>query len=97
MSASKHTPGPWAAYNLARGRILKSWRVRGPASPVCRIFGGQSSGDAEVANARLIAAAPDLLAACQSVIDSWERGDLAAAARQCAAAIAKATGATADV
>lgn len=68
MSASKHTPGPWAAYNLARGRILKSWRVRGPASPVCRISGGQSSGDAEVANARLIAAAPDLLAACNALL-----------------------------
>lgn len=69
MSTSKHTPGPWAAYNLARGRILKSWRVCGPASPVCRIFGGQSSGDAEVANARLIAAAPDLLAALRDLLD----------------------------
>lgn len=39
---------------------------------------------------RLIAAAPELLAACQSIIANWERGDLAAAARQCADAISKA-------
>ena len=38
------------------------------------------------------AATDDLLAACQAVVDAWEHGDLAAAARKCAAAVAKAEG-----
>jgi hypothetical protein len=40
---------------------------------------------------RLMHAAPALLAACRMVIDRWERGDLAEAARACADAIAQAT------
>jgi hypothetical protein len=40
---------------------------------------------------RLLKAAPALFAACQMVVDRWERGDLAEAARACSAAIAKAT------
>ena len=40
---------------------------------------------------RLRKAAPQLLAACQMVVDRWEHGDLAEAARVCAAAIAEAT------
>jgi hypothetical protein len=39
--------------------------------------------------ARLRVAAPELLAACRMVVDRWERGDLAEAARACAAAIDK--------
>ena len=35
-------------------------------------------------------AAPSLLAACRLVIERWERGDLAEAARACSAAIAEA-------
>ena len=40
---------------------------------------------------RVIVAAPQLLAACQMVIDRWEHGDLAEAARACQAAVALAT------
>jgi hypothetical protein len=40
---------------------------------------------------RLRKAAPELLAACQMVVDRWERGDLAEAARACSAAIASIT------
>jgi hypothetical protein len=43
--------------------------------------------------ARMVAAVPKLLAACQSVVERWEHGDLAEAARRCAAAVAEATGA----
>lgn len=42
------------------------------------------------ANAILLAASQDLLNACISVLENWESGDLAAAARQCAAAVRKA-------
>jgi hypothetical protein len=42
---------------------------------------------------RLRKAAPELLEACQMVVNRWESGDLAAAARACAAAVEKATAA----
>ena len=41
-------------------------------------------------DARLIAAAPDLLGAAEQVIASWESGDLAAAVRQLQDAVNKA-------
>ena len=34
--------------------------------------------------------ASDAIAACRAVVDNWEHGDLAAAARQCAEALMKA-------
>jgi hypothetical protein len=42
------------------------------------------------ANAYLIAASPRLFAACRMVVERWERGDLAEAARACADAVAQA-------
>jgi hypothetical protein len=36
--------------------------------------------------ARMIAAVPRLLAACQAVVERWEHGDLAKAARMCSEA-----------
>jgi hypothetical protein len=39
---------------------------------------------------RLRLAAPQLLAACRMVVERWEHGDLAAAARACSAAVAEA-------
>jgi hypothetical protein len=41
---------------------------------------------------RMRRAAPALLAACRLVVDRWERGDLAEAARACSDAIAAAEG-----
>jgi hypothetical protein len=41
--------------------------------------------------ARMIAAVPKLLAACQAVVDRWEHGDLAEAARMCEEAVRLAT------
>jgi hypothetical protein len=43
--------------------------------------------------ARMIAAVPRLLAACQAVVDRWEQGDLAEAARMCREAVQQATSA----
>jgi hypothetical protein len=42
--------------------------------------------------AHMIAAVPKLLAACQAVVDRWEHGDLAEAARMCQAAVEAALG-----
>jgi len=44
------------------------------------------------ANARLIAAAPDLLAALEAVMDEWREGYGLRCEKQVRAAIAKATG-----
>lgn len=90
-----HTPGPWKAegwesvvVNDANGNTLV-------------LMPGASYGLAAVkANAALIAAAPDLLAACKAVEDAWTggesgdwRGALDLALGMARAAIAKARGA----
>jgi hypothetical protein len=94
---SEHTPGPWRA---SMGDLL---RVMHGSDCICGVHrigsraGGRRSEESE-ANARLIAAAPDLLAALQAVIaapitgdhESIQRRDAAFTAAR--AAIAKATG-----
>lgn len=94
--STKHTPGPWSVVNehdevtvIAGEHISHGFKVR---YEIARDVGGHR-GD-EYANARLIAAAPDLLEAIQALLRKVECGtalhcDLCDAAR---AAIAKATG-----
>lgn len=67
-TATTHTPGPWLAYNADKGRTLKHWRIRGHCVRNDPTFAtidsnGKLSPEYEAANARLIAAAPELLAA----------------------------------
>ena len=71
---SKHTPGPWTAVKNSA-----YWEIDGPDD-----FGGvadtcaSSAGEPDFgrsmalgeANARLIAAAPDLLSACRGLLDA---------------------------
>ena len=65
MSAAGHTPGPWT-YPGGTGNF-----VGGPDRLRIADLGGlERSPEERQANARLIAAAPDLLAACNSVLDS---------------------------
>jgi hypothetical protein len=79
----KHTPGPWTVnssreYNSGLPYII--WGPKGPgygAVAYAFLVGLQipDSQLAEVtANARLIAAAPDLRAACVSALEFAERG-----------------------
>jgi hypothetical protein len=100
MSDAKFTPGPWSA---------KDWRI-------CRNVVGDATGfrficdtatnkesrnDENAANAKLIAAAPDLLAACQEIkttltspsrlLSDVTRRELQPWLPMIAAAIAKAT------
>lgn len=99
-----HTPGPWKASGT---KALGYSEVVAPGSDfhqghlvaIINTRYGVRYGVTERmpreqtdANARLIAAAPDLLEACRMVVDRWEEGDLAEAVRACDAAIAKATG-----
>jgi len=68
---TKHTPGPW--------RLLKR---EGSFPPVVQrgLEGGfsvaGSNPDTEDADARLIAAAPELLAVLRQVADYWAGGDV---------------------
>jgi uncharacterized protein YbjT (DUF2867 family) len=53
----------------------------------------EQSGFIDFDEERLRKAAPALLTACRMVVDRWERGDLAEAARACSAAVAQVDGA----
>lgn len=82
---SKHTPGPWTIEIIDRAEMKQAEAITAPAvgegRAYRRVFGtrhfpvvdagaisGRSLAECE-ANARLIAAAPDLLAACSGMAD----------------------------
>lgn len=95
MSKQSHTPGPWRPYNNPVSNYgleviadvkLKAKRV------VCRV-----SGPDREANARLLAAAPELLSVLKAALSEWQNqmdGDtvFALLGTQMAAAIARAEG-----
>ena len=91
---SGYTPGPWRVGSPGMG-----------AGKVCTVEGRRIVGEASwyceqaEANARLMAAAPDLLAACKDTLDYWETTGFADCDEGCdcivdqmRAAIAKAEG-----
>jgi hypothetical protein len=77
----KHTPGPWAITEkrLTNGATLNVWSPPdqdGYRYVVARVDAGVEPGEGD-ANAHLIAAAPDLLAALKSAvaeIEAWRSG-----------------------
>ena len=93
---SKHTPGPWYAtgkltrYVEARidGGLIQEVAACGPT----KADGGY--GPQQEANARLIAAAPELLEALTDCVEHmhWTQPQGEAALKKAKAAIAKATG-----
>ena len=80
-----HTPGPWIVRggnvieSLSRINVAKAW---------------MTDGEEECANARLIAAAPDLLAAALRSAGFMEKRGVGAGEHDLRVAIAKATGMT---
>ena len=94
MSA-QHTPGPWRSSGsltiYIEARLGDGW-----IQEVCSVGPTEADkgyGEQQQANARLIAAAPDLLEALQAVLaNSLDSKGLADAHKQARAAIAKATG-----
>lgn len=68
MSEQKHTPGPW----LASGTIVDAGDVHADGARVAKCWTSTFAPPREesAANANLIAAAPDLLAACKL----WDQG-----------------------
>lgn len=77
---ASHTPGPWSVHPATIGG---NQIVRGPdgervclcdtASPYRKPQGRSHEPQDRVANARLISAAPDLLAACKAALDRWQQ------------------------
>lgn len=93
---AKHTPGPWAHHNTPTPFIY----VNAGGLPICQIYTstahGQSMGE-QFANARLIAAAPELLEAlkaCAAVCagETMNKRGLISALEQARAALAKCQG-----
>lgn len=70
---AKHTPGPWHQ----NGSVVWSsgTKDRGNIATCDLRVGTHINIDQNVANARLIAAAPDLLAACKRVRDDLDAGE----------------------
>lgn len=94
---SKHTPGPWINCQ-AVGQRLSSRRIISDSNKISTVVAdvpdyGKTSASERHANARLIAAAPDLLEALTRAED-YLRNCCGSAkiANFCKAAIAKATG-----
>jgi hypothetical protein len=105
MTEAKHTPGPWridATANIDCGHYRISGGIVGPnGDPVVIADPSQSEYapalDLNSADARLIAAAPDLLAVCREFIDAlgpdgYHRVPGYPATQRMRAAIAKAEG-----
>ena len=97
---SKHTPGPWVAY---RDAYYETWSVEGGGDVVADLWRLSEEShtrhphfedDGVEANAQLIAAAPELLSACETALEclvDWDRDD-GEAGDALRAAIAKAKG-----
>lgn len=80
VAEPRHTPGPWEAWNAHGGTILRNWRIGesnttpGVVRPIAVVANEDCgrSGDEQAANARLLAAAPDLLVACEAAKSALE-------------------------
>jgi hypothetical protein len=77
--STKYTPGPW--YTATQNDALFVVAGKPPATsndypehdadrvPVCRIIQGELAFNTSCTNARLIAAAPELLLVCKALLD----------------------------
>lgn len=80
MKDQTHTPGPWQVAEYGQNRELPAFRLirRGPATIAmitaqCEMDGGKDHikiDETTAANARLIAAAPDLLEALEGLLEA---------------------------
>ena len=74
----QHTPGPWTAKRCTHG-----WHIGPQPDGICTIRDNTDGSDAaeHLANARLIAAAPELLAAAEEFIKAYENLKIMALAK----------------
>jgi hypothetical protein len=72
---SKHTPGPWVIRTAATYRSqIEAINGKGRADVVARITTPKGGAEASDANARLIAAAPDMLEALEAIAPMLPHG-----------------------
>ena len=91
--STQHTPGPWKFYDDSNDGKTNRIEIVAIGKTVARIYHSVPAED--LPNARLIAAAPDLLEALKDALCVLECcGKDYPAASKAQAAIAKATGAT---
>ena len=90
---NKHTPGPWQ-YSFEGGTVAFIVETDGTTVAKLSVTENSTAHSALPANARLIAAAPDLLAALKAAVDLMEQEDFATLTLvpKFRAAIAKAEG-----
>jgi len=93
---SAHTPAPWVARTYSTETVRDAVGIYAGSMllPIVPDIAGRSIEECD-ANIRLVAAAPDLLAALRNVIASYRANDpdsMANAVNDVEAAIAKATG-----
>jgi hypothetical protein len=69
----KHTPGPWTVYDDSNDGKTNRIEIAARGKTVARIY--QSVPEEDLPNARLIAAAPDLLEALKMAVSALERSD----------------------
>lgn len=97
---SAHTPGPWTLDTVTTScgichKVGPFPRKEGKYGHACIYVDYPGTGKIEgelLANARLIAAAPDLLDAAEEALEAIADGDVQSARNALRAAIAKATG-----
>ena len=89
---TKHTPGPWTLDDRGYKYIVHKPGDGYITRDICRMDSSTMAAFAQEANARLIAAAPDLLEALKMLLGSTSYDPNAACKAR--AAIAKATGDT---
>ena len=97
---NKHTPGPWALANSwdtrrHAGAVVQTTETDYGTKGVPVAYIAKRMGEAPAANAHLIAAAPDLLAALEIIAAYWDAGNFTRRPEICdcaRAAIAKARG-----
>ena len=71
---AKHTQGPWKAVTEPPYAAATIWgKHTVPLARVYLLADDRMTRDEQIANARLIAAAPDLLSACQRIGETCER------------------------
>lgn len=92
---AKHTPGAWVFKDREGGGVDRHFCIYAPSlgvdSNIARVYKNPSQEEGE-ANARLIAAAPDLLEACEASQNATTQQQLDRAINLIAAAIAKVKG-----
>jgi len=98
MSAPKHTPGPWVVDKAPSTLGGNGFTVRAGGALICTAFPGASTDRIEPVaelNARLIAAAPEMLEALQGMLVEKPIDEILvyakAAKEKARAALAKAT------